>query len=115
MKVMYKIRTSSDVVKLEGRFSNAVLKEAKRLTAIFDENYNCDSVDGGFVAVIENTEDIEYLKEYYVDCFNDTYEYADLLSDGCSVSILYLVGTEYAINVIMPRALLPSYIVLSNT
>lgn len=87
-----------------------VIDEAKRIISVLDENYENDK--GGFVAIAENDNDLAELKQYNLDCHNDICELADVLGDSGFVSVLYIVGTEFAIDVIMPLSIKPANITI---
>lgn len=111
--MIFKIKTMKDVDVLKGRFCVEVVNECKRLAGIFDDNYNCISMDGGLVAVIENNIDLEYVKEHYVDYTSIPYEFADVIPDSGYVSVLFLPATEYAVNLIIPISILPVNIAIN--
>lgn len=43
------------------QISQAVKDEVKRVADIFDENYNCQNVDGGYILLAENIDDVKEL------------------------------------------------------
>ena len=108
--MLYKIRTKNDLAKIEGVFPTAVVAETEPVIGVLDENYDNDK--GGFVAVVENELDLEELKQYHLDCQNDVCEFADVLGDSGFISVLYIVGTEFAITVIMPLSIKPAKVTL---
>ena len=108
--MLYKIRTQNDLAKIKGMFPITVADETERVIAVLDENY--DNGKGGFVAVVENELDLEELKKYHLDCQTDVCEFADVLGDSGFVSVLYLVGTEFAITVIMPLSIKPATVTI---
>ena len=108
--LLYKIRTQNDLAKIKGMFPIAVADEAERVIAVLDENY--ENGKGGFVAVVENELDLEELKQYHLDCHTDVCDFADVLGDSGFVSVLYLVGTEFAITVIMPLSIKPATVTI---
>lgn len=112
--MIFKIKTMHDVDILKSRFCNGVINECKRLAGIFDDNYNCNSMDGGFAAVVENKLDLEYVKVHYVDYTSIPYEFADIIPDSEFVSVLFLPATEYAVNLIIPMSVLPESIAVSS-
>ena len=110
--LLYKIRTKNDLEIVKSMFPTSVADEAERVIAVLDENY--ENGKGGFVAVVENELDLEELRHYHLDCQTDVCEFADVLGDSGFVSVLYIVGTEFAINVIMPLSIKPAIVTLSN-
>lgn len=111
---MIMLRTKSDVDGLMQKYPQTVIDECTRLVKIYDDNYNCDSKDGGFVAVIENESDLSYVKTHYVDYDGMPFEFADDIPDSEFVSVLFLVGTEYGINLIIPKLILPVNITIMS-
>lgn len=112
--MIFKIATMKDTEILQNKFSSAVIEECKRLASIFDDNYNCISMNGGFAAIIENDVDLNYAKEHYVDYTSIPYEFADIIPNSNFVSILFLPATEYAVNLIMPISILPVNITITE-
>ena len=108
--MLYKIRTKNDIDKIKGVFPIAVVAETELVIGVLDENYDKDK--GGFVAIAETDLDLEELKQYHLDCQNDVCEFADVLGDSGFVSVLYIVGTEFAITVIMPLSIKPEKVTL---
>lgn len=82
-------------------FPTEVKNEAIRVMTILYENYTKNNSDGGYIAIIESLDDVSSLS---FDISTSTYEFVDHLSEDY-VSILYLIGTEYAVTVIMPTSL----------
>ena len=110
--LLYKIRTQNELAMIKGMFPVSVDDEIECVIAVLDENYGNDK--GGFVAIAETDLDLEELKQYHLDCKTDVCEFADVLGDSGFVSVLYLVGTEFAITVIMPLSIKPATVTLSN-
>ena len=83
--------------------------EIRRVTGILDENYNDEGIDGGYIVILESHADIGLCP---VDMASSIYEFADLIKTSSEdyVSVLYLVGTEYSITVIMPLNITPKNI-----
>ncbi len=102
------VRTASDVDNIRGIYPDDVIAECERLVGIYDEYYNCKGIDGGFVVIAENDADMEIIKNTYVDYTDMPYEAVDVI--GAYASVLYIVGTEYAIDVIMPVGIFNSSI-----
>ncbi len=94
------VRTSADVDTIRGIYPTDVIAECERLAKIYDECYNCKGIDGGYVVIVENDADMIEVQNTCVDYTAMPYEAVDVI--GAYVSVLYIVGTEYAIDVIMP-------------
>ena len=86
-----------------------VQSEIQRVMGILDENYNDKGIDGGYIVILESHADIGLCP---VDMASSIYEFADLIKTSSEyyVSVLYLVGTEYSITVIMPLNITPKNI-----
>lgn len=73
--------------------------------AALDENYGANrkiTDMGGFVAVLENEEDVKTLREnFYLNINEDIPEYLDDLHRY--IKKMFLVGAEYAIVVYIPK------------
>lgn len=108
------LRTQQDVDIFMKEYPQTVIDECRRIAKIFDENYNCNSQDGGFAAVVENKSDLYYIKIHHVDYTDMPYEFADEIPDSKFVSVLFLVGTEYGINLIIPKNILPANIKITQ-
>ncbi len=83
--------------------------EIDRVMGILDENYNDKGIDGGYIVILESHADMGLCP---VDMASSIYEFADLIKTSSEdyVSVLYLVGTEYSITVIMPLNITPKNI-----
>ena len=86
-----------------------VQSEIQRVMGILDENYNDKGIDGGYIVILESHADMGLCP---VDTTSTVYEFADLIKTSSEdyVSVLYLVGTEYSITVIMPLSITPNNI-----
>jgi len=86
---------------LDEQVKNSISEDLK----ILDDNYGTDrdmSDWGGFVAIIETDDDVEILnKLYYLNINEDIPEYADNLNRY--IKKLFIVGSEYAITVYIPK------------
>ncbi|MCE5286075.1 MAG: hypothetical protein LLG02_09555 [Pelosinus sp.] len=74
---------------------------------ILDEEYGEDRAesDGGYVLVLESREEISRLAEHGIDFNTNVPEYVDIFEDNKGqkyTSSLVLLGTEFAIVVIVP-------------
>ena len=86
-----------------------VVKEAERVLDILDENYTDQGIDGGSVIILQDHADMELCP---VDINSSLYEFADRIKTSSIeyVSVLYLIGTEYSITLIMPIDIAPDVI-----
>lgn len=102
------IRTKSDI-KAIPYLPMEVIREAERVLAILDENYTHQGMDGGSVVILEGHADIALCP---VDIASSVYEFADRIKAPYEdyISVLYLIGTEYSITVIIPISIAPELI-----
>jgi len=110
--MLIKIQTKSQLDMIK-HLQVEVFNEAKRVVTILDENYNDFNIDGGYVLIAENADDLQKIIGYYFDYINTIYEFVNKIK--CSsgdeyVSILYLLGTEYSATLIAPAYILEPYI-----
>ena len=86
-----------------------VIKEADRVLDILDENYTHRGMDGGSVVILEDHADMKICP---VDVNSSVYEFADRIKTSSEdyVSILYLIGTEYSMTVIIPARIAPDVV-----
>lgn len=110
MLIKIKSRSQLGVIK---HLPIEVFNEAKRVVTILDENYNNYNVDGGYVLIAENADDLKRIIGYYFDYTSMIYEFAERIK--CSsgdeyISILYLLGTEYSVTLIAPTYNVSKYI-----
>lgn len=108
---MFKIATIKDIDNIRGKFDANVISECKRLAKIFDDNYNCVSMYGDCAIIVENTRDLEVVRQEYVDYTNTPYEFADIIPNSEYISVLFIPATEYAINLIIPKSITPTNII----
>lgn len=111
--MLYKICTKADIAKLPIQISQAVKIEIERVADIFDVNYNCYNVDGGYILLAENLDDVLEIIHEHLDFTLNQWELADMITcdDGSDyVSLLYLIATEYAIQLLLPVSLTPTMI-----
>lgn len=108
---MFKIATMKDIDSIRGKFDTSVISECERLAKIFDDNYNCISMYGGCAIIIENIRDLEDVKREYVDYMTIPYEFADIIPNSEYISVLFIPATEYAINLIIPKSIIPTNII----
>lgn len=111
--MLYKVCSGADIAKLPIHISQAVRDEIKRVANIFDENYNCNNIDGGYILLAENIDDVLEIIHEHFDFSLNTFELADVITcdNGTDyVSVLYLLATEYAIQLLLPVSLTPTAI-----
>ena len=91
-------------LKLLSKYPNEVVENIENVIDILDENYSCNrklTDDGGYVCIIEDIKEIEYLKvnilKGLVEEFSDVVYQDD--TDKYN-STLYMLSTDYSITVI---------------
>ena len=105
---MITLKTKSDT-KAIPHLPIEVICEAERVLDILDENYAHCGMDGGSVVILQDHADIELCP---VDINSSVYEFADRIKTSSIdyLSVLYLIGTEYSITLIMPIDIAPDVI-----
>lgn len=110
-----KIRSLKEIYKAS-HLPMEVQDEIIRVVEILDDNYNNINIDGGYIVILESGEEVDYfVGKPYADLGIgvEDYEFADKIETESTddyVSILYLIGTEYSVTVIMPLKAAPKNI-----
>ena len=104
-EIMIKLRSTSEMRNME-HLHDDIFYEVKRTTGILDMCYNCDGIDGGYVVIAENEEDLWRIKEECVDYTTEPIE--QIIRHGCCVNVLFLPATEYSVSIIMHDSIEPS-------
>ena len=101
---MIKLGTVKDMYKVS-HLNEEMQEQIRADLQMLDDTYGADrDIDhslGGFVAVIEDDNDKEQLKEYYLDIDNDVAEYSDEY-DGFTER-LYLISDDYSVVVFVVK------------
>ncbi len=110
---MLKIGTCKELEKIKNKLPTEIATKCLEVVNILDEEYgddrNVDSDMGGFVAIIENLEDINILAtDNYLDLMEDVAEDIEIIAieDKTYISILYMLSSDYGINVIVDKEIL---------
>ena len=74
MLIKIKSRSQLGVIK---HLPIEVFNEAKRVVTILDENYNNYNIDGGYVLIAENADDLKRIIGYYFNYTSMIYEFAE--------------------------------------
>ncbi len=111
---MIKIGTSKDLEKIANNLPSLIVNKCTEIVNVLDSEYgasrNIDTDMGGFVAIVDGLEDTEILNKIYnLDISNDIAEDIEEIkaNDKTFLSILYLLSSDYAINVVAEKHLLP--------
>lgn len=103
--MLYQFRTKAEALTLADRVSNYVLNQLCDVAGILDSCYNSHGIDGGYILLAENIQDIEDIRIIHVDYSTEPVENVKKLNDY--LSILYLPATEYSITVVLPETIAP--------
>ncbi len=110
---MLKIGTCKELEKIKDKLPTEIVTKCLEVVNILDDSYGSDrDVDtdmGGFVAIIENLEDINILAtDNYLDLTEDVVEDIEIITieDKTYISILYMLSSDYGINVIVDKEIL---------
>lgn len=118
--MLYKFGTVKEIKKLKGDLPKEVYQAGLNIVTTLDEHYgedrNVDEGDGGFVLVLQSTDDIAKATDTYIQIDKDTYEYVSFveheeMSVECEnvvyINALFLRHNEFGINVFMPKDIAP--------
>ena len=99
-----------ETVSLNDDVKNIALKTLEILDEAYGEARDPVADMGGFVAIVEEVNDLEKLKAYHLDVLADVPEYVDYIvtSKGEWLVALFLLSSDYSITVMMPKALAPA-------
>ena len=98
--MLYQFRTKAEALTLADRVPNYVLNQICDVAGILDSCYNSHGIDGGYILLAENIQDVEDISRIHVDYSTEPVE-------NDYLSILYLPATEYSITVILPESIAP--------
>ncbi len=111
---MIKIGTGKDLYKIQHTLPIEIYNKCLEIVDILDDSYgedrNIDSDLGGFIAIIEDVNELEILRDiHYLDVYRDIVEYIEEITDKdiTYYSILYMLSSDYGINIIVKENLLP--------
>ncbi len=111
---MIKVGTAKDIEKIVNILPIDVIGKCVEVTNILDSEYgeyrNIDTDMGGFVAIIEVVEDFKILEQCHnLDMIEDIAESVEVINtpNDCYLSILYMLSSDYGINVVADRKILP--------
>ncbi len=111
---MIKIGTKKDLNKIINILPSKIYSKCIELITVLDNEYGIkrtiDTDMGGSIAIIENIKDLEILKDtHYLDVYRDIVEYIEEITDKdiTYYSILYMLSSDYGINIVVKENLLP--------
>lgn len=99
--MIYKITTKSEIAEIKDKLPQSVVSEAERVADILDTNYNSQGINGGYILIAEDIADLDCVRNEYFDYTDVVYEFKDNIGDWRS--ILYLLGTEYSVTLIVKK------------
>ena len=103
--MLYQFRTRLEALTLPSTIPREVLSHIIDVCDILDENYNSHGIDGGYILVAENVQDLLDIKSHHLDYTTELIELRRLINGY--ISVLYLPATEYSVTIVMPRDIAP--------
>lgn len=103
--MLYQFRTREEATTLADCIPDYVLNQLCDVAGILDICYNSHGIDGGYILLAENFQDVEDIKRIHVDYSTEPVESVKKLNDY--LSVLYLPATEYSITVVLPESIAP--------
>lgn len=111
--MLYRIGTRAEARTMQTKLPKSAYEELLRCADILDEAYGAKRnylKVGGYFMVVETYEDICKIKEV-VDYETTLCEWVKLLSETSAyLSVLYLLGDDYSVVILMPLAVAPKTI-----
>lgn len=101
--MLYQFRTREEATTLADRIPDYVLNQLCNVAEILDSCYNSHGIDGGYILLAENVQDVEDIRRIYIDYSTEPVESVKKLNDY--LSVLYLPATEYSITVVLPESI----------
>lgn len=108
MKIAYVKETEN--LQLPQEIIEVVKGIATVLDTEYGENRDVDGGDGGYILVIEEKEDLEKLKEIYIDVDDVIVEYVDKIAvedEEDYTNCLIICNNDFAISLIIPISITP--------
>ncbi len=111
---MIKFGTKQQLKDLTVNLPTNVIANCLQLINILDEEYgsnrNITEDYGGFIVLLQDTEDVQRLNSYNLDLYTDINEGIDIIKtdNGIYISALYLLSSDFAINIIADITILPT-------
>ena len=109
--MLHRIGTEAEIRSLCGRFPEAVMKHLIHCTEVLDSSYGADRdylTVGGYSLIAEDRNDISSICAV-VDIETYPYEWVKCLDEGY-LSILYLLGDDFAVVVFIPVECAPTVV-----
>lgn len=111
---MIKFGTKQQLKDLTVNLPTNVIDTCLLLINILDEEYgsnrNITEDYGGFIVLLQDQEDISRLNNYNLNLYTDINEGIDIIptDNGIYISALYLLSSDFAINIIADITILPT-------
>ncbi len=111
---MIKFGTKQQLKDLTVKLPTNVIDTCLLLINILDEEYgsnrNITEDYGGFIVLLQDQEDISRLNNYNLNLYTDINEGIDIITtdNGIYISALYLLSSDFAINIIADITILPT-------
>ena len=103
--MLYQFRTKTEAMTLADRVPPDVLEMLCDIAATMDSCYNSHGIDGGYILLAENVQDVEDIKRIHLDYTTEPVELVKHINHY--ISALYLPATEYAVTIVMPEEIAP--------
>lgn len=107
--MLYRIGTGKELLPLQGKVPDAVMKQLRYCIDVLDEAYGADREylhSGGYCLLAETKDDLPGICEI-MDLDSYPHEWVKPL-DGDYLSALYLLGDDFSIVVFLPRTIAPT-------
>lgn len=111
---MLKLAHVKEVDQLHGVLPTEILVEVERMAEFLDENYGEDRIIdtdfGGYILILQSLEDLEQLKDIYLEAETLVPEYCELIKTEYEdyTNSLIILNSEYSVSLFMPRKLTPA-------
>ena len=111
---MIKLAHVKEVDRLISVIPNTVIDEVRKIAEFLDENYGEDRIVdtdfGGYILIIQSLEDLEELKDIYLEAETLVPEYCELIKTEYEdyTNSLIILNSEYSVSLFMPGKLTPA-------
>lgn len=103
--MLFQLRTKAEALTLTSRVPAEVLSHICEVCAILDDNYNSHGVDGGYLLLAENVQDLLDIRAHHLDYTTEPIEFLRRINDY--ISVLYLPATEFGVTIVLPQEIAP--------
>ena len=103
--MLIQFRTRAEVLTLASRVPSEVLSHICEVCSILDDSYNSHGVDGGYILLAENVQDLLDIKAHHLDYTTEPIEFLRRINGY--ISVLYLPATEFGVTIVLPQNIAP--------